>query len=70
MPAGVPLRQYLTFTAAALLAMFCGSQVVHNYYHPLRDLNYYIEREIKSQRLREVVPQPASATNSSNEVRQ
>ncbi|XP_053665788.1 protein BRAWNIN [Anopheles marshallii] len=64
MPAGVPMRQYLTFMAASLLSMFVGSQVVHNYYHPLRDLNYYVEREIKMQSLREVL-QPPDNTDSS-----
>uniref|UniRef100_A0A182JZQ8 Uncharacterized protein n=1 Tax=Anopheles christyi TaxID=43041 RepID=A0A182JZQ8_9DIPT len=64
MPAGVPMRQYVTFMAAALFSMFVGSQVVHNYYHPLRDLNYYVEREIKMQRLREV-PQPPVNTDTS-----
>ncbi|XP_052894358.1 protein brawnin [Anopheles moucheti] len=63
MPAGVPMRQYLAFMAASLLSMFVGSQVVHNYYHPLRDLNYYVEREIKMQRLREV-SQPPDNTDS------
>lgn len=28
--------------------MFLGSQVVHNYYQPLRDLNKYIEAEIQN----------------------
>lgn len=54
MPAGVPMKQYVMFMTAALSAMFAGSQLVHTYYHPLQDLNHYIDQEIKSQRLQEV----------------
>lgn len=54
MPAGVSIKEYVKFMAAALFSMFAGSQLVHTYYKPLRDLNYYIDKEIKSQRLREV----------------
>ncbi|XP_038111889.1 protein BRAWNIN [Culex quinquefasciatus] len=54
MPAGVSMKEYLKFTSAAMLAMFAGSQLVHRYYNPLKDLNYYVDREIKAQRLRKV----------------
>lgn len=54
MPAGVSTKEYVKFMAAALFSMFAGSQLVHTYYNPLKDLNYYIDKEIKSQRLREV----------------
>lgn len=48
------MKEYLKFTSAAMLAMFAGSQLVHRYYNPLKDLNYYVDREIKKQRLRKV----------------
>lgn len=48
MPAGVTWGQYIAFSSAAMLSMFAGSQVVHQYYKPLRDLNEYINRELKS----------------------
>ncbi|XP_021712290.1 uncharacterized protein C12orf73 homolog [Aedes aegypti] len=57
MPAGVPTKEYVKFMAAALFSMFAGSQIVHLYYNPLKDLNYYIEKEIQSQRLRVVEQQ-------------
>lgn len=47
MPAGVSWSTYLKFTAAALLSMFAGSQVVHVYYKPLNDLDKYIEEEMR-----------------------
>lgn len=43
--------------AAAMLSMFAGSQLVHTYYNPLRDLNRYIAKEIDTQHLREVKQQ-------------
>ncbi|XP_058448228.1 ubiquinol-cytochrome-c reductase complex assembly factor 6 [Malaya genurostris] len=54
MPAGVSMKEYVKFMAAAFLAMFAGSQIVHTYYKPLKDLDYYVKREIKIQNLREV----------------
>lgn len=48
------MKEYLKFTTAAMLAMFAGSQLVHRYYNPLKDLNYYVDKEIKAQRLRTV----------------
>ena len=48
MPAGVTWGQYIAFSSAAMLSMFAGSQIVHQYYKPLRDLNDYINRELKS----------------------
>ena len=53
MPAGVSMGRYLTFTTAAILSMFAGSQAVHLVYRPLDDLpelvdKYYAEHpEIK-----------------------
>lgn len=48
MPAGVTWGQYLSFSAAAMVSMFAGSQIVHHHYKPLQDLNEYITRELKS----------------------
>lgn len=45
MPAGVSWTNYLTFTTAAFLSMFAGSQVVHQYYKPLSDMDEYIKEE-------------------------
>lgn len=47
LPPGVTLGQYLRFATAALVSMFLGSQVVHNYYKPLKDLDKYLETEIE-----------------------
>lgn len=65
MPAGVSTKEYVKFMAAAMFSMFAGSQLVHTYYNPLKDLNYYIEKEIQSQRLREV-PQPDEAKGATD----
>lgn len=48
MPAGVTWGQYIAFSSAAMLSMLAGSQIVHQYYRPLRDLNEYINKELKS----------------------
>lgn len=61
------MKEYLKFTSAAMLAMFAGSQIVHRYYNPLKDLNYYVDREIKAQRLRVVVDRPEEKGNASRE---
>lgn len=45
MPAGVSWGQYIRFSAAAFLSMMMGSQMVHIYYKPLKDLHVYIEAE-------------------------
>lgn len=45
MPVGVTWGKYLTFSVAALLSMFAGSEVVHRYYKPLNDLDEYVEKE-------------------------
>lgn len=47
MPAGVGWGQYLKFFAAAMASMMAGSQLVHMYYKPLKDLDVYIEREMQ-----------------------
>lgn len=47
LPPGVSAGRYVTFTISALISMFLGSQLVHNYYKPLKDLNKYIEAELE-----------------------
>lgn len=47
MPAGVSWGRYLSFTGAAMVSMFLGSQVVHTYYRPLEDLPQYVKTEIE-----------------------
>ena len=52
MPAGVPLERYAKFTAAALLTMLAGAQMVHLTYRPLDDLPEIIE-QTKAKKLTE-----------------
>ncbi|XP_065349894.1 ubiquinol-cytochrome c reductase complex assembly factor 6 [Cloeon dipterum] len=47
MPAGVPMGQYLRFSAAALLTMLAGSQTVHYLYRPLQDLDKLVQEEVE-----------------------
>ena len=47
LPPGVSVGQYLRFATAAMLSMLLGSQVVHNYYKPLKDLDKYVEAELE-----------------------
>lgn len=48
MPAGVTWGQYIKFSVAAFLAMTAGSQVVHIYYNPLKDLKVYVDKELEA----------------------
>lgn len=48
MPAGVSWGQYIKFATAAFLAMTAGSQTVHLYYNPLKDLKVYVEKELET----------------------
>lgn len=48
MPAGVTWGQYLSFSVAAMISMLAGSQIVHQHYKPLQDLNEYINKELKN----------------------
>lgn len=48
LPSNVTLGQYLRFFGTAMLAMFLGSQFVHNTYKPLLDLDKFIEEELKN----------------------
>lgn len=45
LPPGLTVGQYLRFASAALFTMFLGSQTVHSYYRPLKDLDKFIEAE-------------------------
>lgn len=45
MPAGVSWGEYIKFFTAAMLSMAAGSQLVHTYYKPLRDLPDYVKKE-------------------------
>lgn len=38
---------YMTFSLSALVSMFLGSQLVHNIYKPLSDLDKFVEEELK-----------------------
>lgn len=48
MPAGVTWGQYIAFSMASMLSMLAGSQLVHQHYQPLKDLNDYINKELKN----------------------
>lgn len=48
MPAGVTWGQYMTFSAAAMLSMLAGSQLVHQHYKPLQNLHEYINKELRN----------------------
>lgn len=48
MPAGVSWGQYMAFSSAAMLTMLAGSQIVHQYYRPLKNLQEYINKELKN----------------------
>ncbi|XP_049867183.1 protein brawnin [Pectinophora gossypiella] len=48
MPAGVTWGQYMSFSIAAMLSMLAGSQLVHQHYQPLKDLNEYINKEVNN----------------------
>lgn len=45
MPAGVSWSTYIKFSTAAMLSMLAGSQIIHNIYRPLDDLDTYVEKE-------------------------
>ncbi|XP_068629299.1 ubiquinol-cytochrome c reductase complex assembly factor 6 [Battus philenor] len=47
MPAGATWGQYISFSLAAMLSMIAGSQIVHQHYKPLVDLNKYINKELE-----------------------
>jgi len=49
MPGGLSVPKYIAFLGSSLLSMSFGSQIVHNIYRPLDDLDEYIEKYRKHQ---------------------
>jgi len=49
MPAGVSWGQYLRFSAAAMLSMFAGAQVVHSFYRPMEDFDTYVKDALEKE---------------------
>lgn len=47
LPAGVTLGQYIRFSTAAFLSMLIGSEIVHEYFRPLNDIDNFISEEIQ-----------------------
>lgn len=47
MPAGLSYGSYFKMVFVAIISMAAGSQLVHQYYEPLSDLEEYVEREIQ-----------------------
>lgn len=47
MSRSTPIVAYVKFSLIGLTSMMFGSQLVHNRYKPLDDLDEYVEREIK-----------------------
>jgi len=43
MPAGVSTTTYVKFASSALLSMAAGSQFVHLYYRPLKDIEEFVK---------------------------
>lgn len=41
------IKRYLRLLVLSSLSMMAGSQMVHNYYQPLTDLEDYVQREIE-----------------------
>lgn len=48
---GVSFRKVIAVFAISLVSMMAGSNVVHQYYKPLDDLEEYVEREIQRRKL-------------------
>ncbi|XP_052126219.1 protein brawnin [Frankliniella occidentalis] len=47
MPYGVPWPRFLAFSISALSSSLVGSQLVHNYYQPLADMDELIRKEVE-----------------------
>lgn len=45
MPAGVSWSEYIKFFVSAMVSMAAGSQLVHMYYKPLKDLPDFVKKE-------------------------
>lgn len=48
MSGSVPFRIYVKYSLMTLVSMMLGSQIVHNYYRPLDDLEDYVDKEIEN----------------------
>lgn len=42
--------KFITVVVIAMVSMAAGSQMVHQYYQPLNDLEDYVQREIASRK--------------------
>ncbi|XP_050532789.1 uncharacterized protein LOC126900852 [Daktulosphaira vitifoliae] len=47
MSGSIPLGLYVKYSFMALVSMMVGSQIVHNHFKPLDDLEDYVEREFE-----------------------
>lgn len=47
MPYGQSWPRFLTFSCTALISTFAGSQIVHEYYKPLADMDILIQKEVE-----------------------
>lgn len=50
-----PIVAYVKFSLMALASMMFGSQLVHNRYLPLDDLENYVEKEIEKLKSDEIL---------------
>lgn len=50
MSGSLTIASYVKFSLMALTSMMFGSQLVHNKYKPLDDLDDYVEKEIEKLR--------------------
>lgn len=48
MSGNIPIAAYVKFGIMAMVSMMFGSQLVHNVYKPLDDLEDYVEKEIEN----------------------
>lgn len=47
MSKNIPIAMYVKFSLMAMTSMIFGSQIVHNRYMPLDDLEDYVEKEME-----------------------
>lgn len=47
MSGNISIAAYVKFSIMAMASMMFGSQLVHNHYKPLDDLEDYVEKEIE-----------------------
>jgi hypothetical protein len=48
LPSNVTKGQYIRFVLASMVSMFAGSQLVHNIFKPLKDLDKFVEKELEN----------------------